>query len=74
MSDFDRIHAICVRLRNQQCNLCPHSFIDPHYGESMLGCRALAEECAAIAIHGNPWGEDAPAKHVARWQERFNNE
>lgn len=73
MSEFDPIHAVCVRLRNEPCQLCPRQ--EPSvYGPCVRGCRALAEEVANIAKHGNPWGASARGQAVDRWKENFNRE
>lgn len=70
---FDPIHAICVRLRDQPCKLCPAQEPSP-YGPMTRGCYALARECLEIARHGNPWGAETPSGTVDRWQKDFNAE
>ena len=72
--EFDRVHAVCVRLRDKPCKLCPATFTDERYGEMVHGCYGLAAETVNIAVHGNPWGSDAREQSVKAWQERFNHE
>jgi hypothetical protein len=73
VSDFDPIHAICVRMNDKPCDLCP-AWESSVYGPGKRGCRSLAEEVATIARCGNPWGPHAKPEHVAAWQQRFNDE
>ena len=73
MTDFDPIHAICVHIRNKPCDLCPAIEQSP-YGDCIPGCRLVAQECANIARHGNPWGEGMPEENVLSWRENFNRE
>lgn len=73
MTEFNRLHAICVYLRNKPCELCPER--EPsQYGESQRLCYGLAQEVSNIAIHGHPRGALAKPEHVVRWQRRFNDE
>lgn len=71
---FDRVHAVCARLRGQCCKLCPASFNDERYGKVIHGCYAMAAETVNIAVHGNPWGSGASEEVVKAWQGRFNHE
>lgn len=71
---FDRVHAVCARLRNKPCGLCPALFEHEQYGKCIYGCYALAAETVNIAVHGNPWGSGANEQSVQAWQERFNRE
>ena len=71
---FDRVHAVCVRLRDQPCKLCPATFDDERYGKMIHGCYALAAEAVNIAVHGDPWGGGASEETVKAWRERFNRE
>jgi hypothetical protein len=73
-TQFDRVHAVCARLRDKPCKLCPATFHDPLYGKVIHGCYALAAETVNIAVHGNPWGAGPSDEAVKAWQERFNRE
>ncbi len=73
-ASFDRVHAVCVRLRNEKCRLCPASFEHEVYGNMVFGCYGLAAETVNIAVHGNPWGSGPSEEVVKAWQARFNRE
>jgi hypothetical protein len=70
-----RIHGICDVIRSHEhppkrCQLCPAK-IDTPYGKATQGCRLIAQEAYNIAVYGNPWGKDAPAKNVENWRKRL---
>lgn len=71
---FDRVHAVCVRLRNKPCELCPSRYKDDRYGWVVKGCYALAQETCNIAVNGHPWSKKAKGRFVRAWRRRFNRE
>lgn len=71
---FNRVHAVCNRLRNKRCRLCPARFKDEHYGPMIHGCYALASELINIVVNGHPWSKKAPRKNIRAWRKRFNHE
>lgn len=74
MKRFNRVHAVCARLGDRPCRLCPASFKDTRYGQMVHGCYGLAAEVVNIAVSGNPWGKKAPKKSIKAWRKRFNHE
>lgn len=71
---FNRVHALCERLRDKPCLRCPASEPMPPYGRCQKMCYGLAKEALNIAMHGNPWGRRGVSKHVKRWRKNFNTE
>lgn len=67
---FNRIHALCTRLRDKRCEQCPAREFTRGYGFGTRGCYALAQEAANIARFGNPWGKRAKPKNVRSWRKR----
>jgi hypothetical protein len=72
MKRFNRIHAICERLRKKPCLLCPAWEAFEGHGRCQRGCYGLAQELSDIAVHGNPWGKRGLRKHIQSWRKRFN--
>lgn len=71
---FNRVHAVCNRLRDQKCRLCPARFKDERYGWMIHGCYGLAKELMNIVTNGHPWSKKAPVKHIRAWRKQFNRE
>lgn len=71
---FSRVHAVCCRLRDKPCKLCPARYRHQYYGWMVYGCYGLAAELINIVKTGNPWGKKASKKSVRAWRKRFNRE